>query len=115
HPRFAEFDLSGLRTLTVVSAPMPVERMRKAIAKLGPRVAHTYTLSESPVVTTMFPSADLAIAAADFPHRVQSCGREAMDFRVAVIGKDGEPVAAGEVGEVVVQSACNMSGYWQRP
>ena len=42
-------------------------------------------------------------------------GRQMDDVEVAILDDDGEPVADGEVGEVVVSSRYLALGYWREP
>jgi len=42
-------------------------------------------------------------------------GRFARDMDVLLIGDDGQPVARGEVGEIVVRSRYLANGYWRDP
>lgn len=45
----------------------------------------------------------------------RSCGRSAVGVEVNILDSDGAPVAAGDVGEVVVRGPNVMLGYWNKP
>src|SRR5262249_10859432 len=53
HPRFAEFNLSSLRTGIMAGSPCPIEVMREVVHKMGARdITIAYGLTEaSPVIT----------------------------------------------------------------
>jgi acyl-CoA synthetase (AMP-forming)/AMP-acid ligase II len=94
---------------------MPVPLLRQAIARYGNIFLQVYTLSESPVITTiMHPEEHLEIESALGP-RLASCGREIMTMEIKLIDDDGNEVADGEAGEIAVRSANNMAGYWRLP
>ena len=54
-------------------------------------------------------------AMADQPELLQSCGRPLAGVQVEICDGEGQPVARGETGEIVIRSNTNTSGYWQRP
>ena len=47
--------------------------------------------------------------------RAKSCGQPAPGVDLRIVDADGRPVAAGEVGEVVVRGPNVMAGYWNKP
>ena len=47
--------------------------------------------------------------------RPESCGRPSPIVEIKVIDGDGNPLPAGEKGELVVKSPANMRGYWRQP
>src|SRR5207244_5486319 len=59
HPRFAEFDLSSLRTGIMAGAPCPVELMRQVVTRLHmPEVAIGYGMTELSPIATFTPPDD---------------------------------------------------------
>lgn len=115
-PAFAGCDLSSLRNFVYASAPMPLERVRRLRQALGCRIAQTYTLSESAVVSTVLSAEDHDFEHPRFdPARLSSCGREALDVRLRIVDESGRDVADGEVGEIALSSPGNMLGYWNQP
>lgn len=111
HPRFGEFDTSSLKTVVYASAPIAPDTVERLHALLGPRLVQVYTLSESAVITTILRKEDHVPRSP----RLASCGREALDVRLRIVGEDGEDVPLGEVGELIVSSPGNMIGYWKQP
>ena len=45
-------------------------------------------------------------------NRLNSCGREHSGHEVCVINQQGDLVAPGEIGEVIIRSEVVMQGYW---
>jgi acyl-CoA synthetase (AMP-forming)/AMP-acid ligase II len=110
------YDCSSLRAFLYASAPMPVETLKAAIRRLGPIFVQVYTLSESPVITTILRKEDHVLDGPEpLVRRLASCGREALDVELHVVAESGEEVAPGEVGEIAVRTTCNMKEYWNLP
>lgn len=108
-------DTSSLRMFMYASAPMPVPLLRQAIARYGNIFFQVYTLSESPVITTMMRAHEHVERKTAVGHRFASCGREVVTMKVRVVDDDMQEVPDGEVGEIAVQTVNNMSGYWRLP
>jgi amino acid adenylation domain-containing protein len=51
----------------------------------------------------------------NIPEGVLPVGHFSRDMDVSLLGDDGQPVARGEVGEIVVKSRYVASGYWRDP
>lgn len=115
-PDFAAHDLSSLEDFVYASAPMPVERVRRLRRALPCRIAQTYTLSESAVVSTVLSAEDHDTDRPDFNEaRLASCGRPAAGVSLRIVDDAFADVAPGEVGEIALLSAGNMAGYWNQP
>jgi fatty-acyl-CoA synthase len=111
HPRFAEFDLTSLRTGIMAGAPCPVEIMKRADAEMHMReVAIAYGMTEtSPVLT--FTRADDSIE-----RRVTTVGRAIPHVEVKIVDPvTGATVPRGVPGEVCGRGFGVMLGYWENP
>ncbi|MYX45940.1 long-chain-fatty-acid--CoA ligase [Streptomyces sp. SID89] len=106
-PRWADADLSSLRTLTCGGAPVP-ERTLAAYRARGLALGQGYGMTEaSPGVLFLDRERIFAKAgSAGVPHFFT-------DVRVA--GPDGRDVAPGEPGEILVSGPHVMTGYWGLP
>jgi fatty-acyl-CoA synthase len=107
HPRWADTDLSSLRTIMCGGAPVP-EATIHTYLKRGLAFVQGYGMTEaSPGVLLLDRSQVLAKAgSAGVPHFFS-------DVRVARPDlTDAEP---GEKGEVLVSGPNVMPGYWERP
>lgn len=108
-------DVSSLRTFLYASAPMPVPLLRQAIKRFGNIFTQVYTLSEAPVVTTIFRPDEHVEKETLCGPRLAACGREVVTMEIRLLDEAGAPVTPGQTGEIAVRSANNMAGYWKRP
>jgi long-chain acyl-CoA synthetase len=73
----------------------------------GTPIAEGYGLTESSPLVSCNPLSDLA--------RPGSIGIPVPATDVALVDDDGEPVAQGQPGELIVRGPQVMQGYWNRP
>jgi fatty-acyl-CoA synthase len=106
-PGFRTRDLSALRTIGAAGAPLPLPTLRTWLDR-GVTMQQAYGMTEAAPGCTVLDSADAQ-------RKVGSAGKPLFFTDVRVLGPDGEPVAPGEVGEVVVQGPNVMAGYWDDP
>jgi long-chain acyl-CoA synthetase len=107
HPASANVDVSALRTCISGGAALPVEIIHGFERHFGCTVLEAYGLSEtSPAVSFCRP---------DRPRKPGSVGTPVRDVEVRLLDADGQEVATGEVGELVVRGPNVMKGYWDRP
>ena len=110
HPRFAEFDLSSLRTGIMAGAPCPVEVMRRVNEQMNMReVTIAYGMTETSPVSFQ--------SATDDPEdrRVSTVGRVHPHVEVKVVDLEGRVVPRGERGELCTRGYSVMLGYWDEP
>ena len=109
HPRFAEFDLSSLRTGIIAAAPCPEEIVRKIRNVMGCDIMVFYGLTEStaPVTATTFEDDDYI--------RSITVGRVLPGSEAKVINSHRENVPIGEVGELALRGPGITKGYYQMP
>ncbi|MFG2723422.1 AMP-binding protein [Streptomyces sp. NPDC048416] len=93
-------------TNTGAALPQPtIETLRAAFP--GVRVVRQFGQTECKRVTIMPPDQDR--------ERPDSVGLPLPGTRVLILGEDGEPVPAGESGEIVAAGPHVMPGYWRNP
>jgi acyl-CoA synthetase (AMP-forming)/AMP-acid ligase II len=103
-----------LKCIVYGGAPMYVSDLERALGLFGPRLFHLYGQGESPMtITGLAKRAHLQALAANDRAALASAGPARTGVEVRVVGDDGRPLAAGEIGEVVTRSDCVMSGYWR--
>lgn len=106
HPDFDRRDLTSLRKGYYGASAMPVEVLRELQRRL-PDVAfwNFYGQTEmAPLATILRPHEQLSKAG--------SAGRPAINVETRLVDPDGEPVAPGEVGEIVHRSPHAALGYY---
>lgn len=106
-PRWAEADLSSVRTMICGGAPVP-EALIATYQRRGLTFLQGYGLTESS------PSA-LFLRAHDSADKVGSAGTPCFFTDVKVVRADGTEVAPGEPGEILLQGPNVFAGYWNRP
>ena len=119
-PAFHDYDLSSLRVVTYGAAPMPVPVIRQAIGEFpGVRFINAFGQTETASTITMLPPEDHVLEGTPDEveiklRRLSSIGKPLDDVEVIIVDEDGQPVAQGEVGEIVARGARMMKGYWQQ-
>jgi acyl-CoA synthetase (AMP-forming)/AMP-acid ligase II len=108
-------DVSSLRMFLYASAPMPVPVLRQAIGRFGGIFLQVYTLSESPVITTVLAPSEHVEKETSAGPRLGSCGRPIITMEIRLLDDSGHDVAHGEVGQITVRSINNMAEYWNLP
>lgn len=99
-------DTSSLKVCASGGSAMPVEVMRAFEEKFNCKVLEGYGLSEtSPVASFNHP---------DKPNKPGSIGTPIRGVEMKLFGEDGQEVAEGEVGEIVIKGHNVMRGYWKR-
>jgi fatty-acyl-CoA synthase len=107
HPRFAEFDLSSLRTGIMAGSPCPIAVMRRVVAEMHmPELTICYGMTEtSPVSFQTQPDDSLE-------RRVGTVGRVHPHVQVKIIDGAGRVVPRGTPGELLTRGYSVMRGYW---
>ncbi len=107
HPRFAEFDLSSLRTGIMAGSPCPIEVMRRVVGEMHmAQITIAYGMTEtSPVSFQTVPDDPLE-------RRVDSVGRIHPHLEVKLVDERGQVVPRGAPGELCTRGYSVMLGYW---
>jgi long-chain acyl-CoA synthetase len=102
------------KTIVYGGAPMYAADIQRALRVMGPRFVQIYGQGESPMVGTALSRAHLADTAHPrHAERIASVGVAQTPVRLRVAGPGGEPLPAGEVGEVLIRGDSVMAGYWR--
>ncbi len=108
HPRFAEFDLSTLRTGIMAGSPCPIEVMK--------RVVRDMHLSEITIAYGMTETAPVSCqSSTDTPldKRVSTVGQVQPHLEVKIVDPaTGQTVPRGTPGELCTRGYSVMHGYW---
>ena len=107
HPDRESYDVSSLRLCGSGGSAMPVELLHGFDDAFGCKILEGYGLSEtSPVASFNH---------ADRERKPGSIGTPIRNVEMKVVDDDGQEVAQGEVGEILIRGYNVMKGYWQRP
>jgi long-chain acyl-CoA synthetase len=106
----------GLRTVVYAGGPMYLADIIEAVEQFGPIFVQIYGQGECPMSITALSRHDVA----DRSHprwreRLASVGRAQAVVEVMIGDTQGNPLPAGETGEIMVRGATVMPGYWQNP
>jgi fatty-acyl-CoA synthase len=111
HPRFAEFDLSTLRTGIMAGSPCPVEVMKRVLSQMHlSEITIAYGMTETSPVSCQ--------SATDTPlaQRVGTVGTVQPHLAVKMIDPEtGAVVPVGQTGELCTRGYSVMHGYWDDP
>ncbi len=108
HPRFAEFDLSSLRTGIMAGSPCPIEVMKRVVSDmhLG-EITIAYGMTETSPVSCQ--------SRTDTPldKRVSTVGQVQPHLEVRIADPEtGVTLARGQSGELCTRGYSVMQGYW---
>jgi fatty-acyl-CoA synthase len=108
HPRFAEFDLSSLRTGIMAGSPCPVEVMKKVQSLMHmPEVTICYGMTETSPVSTQ------SLLDDPIEKRVSTVGRVHPHVEIKIIDPDTDRIVEhGVPGELCTRGYSVMLGYW---
>jgi len=107
HPAFGDADLTSLALVYVGSSPLApglLQRLRDRVPRAD--VTNSYSLTESG-------SAFFSMPADEARKRVSSIGRPVPPTEVKVVDEAGDPVPAGEVGELLLRVPGRMRHYYR--
>lgn len=114
-PGIADMRFPHLKFLGYGAAPIAEPVLRQAMAVFGCHFAQGYGMTELAGSCCMLTEADHARALAGRPELLRSTGRPLPGVELCIAGPDGEDLAPGETGEILVRGPQMMSGYWNMP
>jgi long-chain acyl-CoA synthetase len=100
-------DTSSVRYAVCGAAPASVELLTKFETRYGIPIVEGYGLSEGSCASTVNPL--------DGPRKAGTVGIPLPGQTIRIADADGNPVAHGEAGEVLIQGPNVMRGYLNRP
>ena len=106
-PEFEKYDYSHLRWIMSGASPVPVSLI-EAYKDIGIEIHQVYGLTEACGPGTLISPDDAMV-------KIGSAGKAFFHTSVRVVDGDGNDVAPGVPGELLVQGAHVMKGYWNNP
>jgi long-chain acyl-CoA synthetase len=110
HPDRHQYDLSSLTDITAGGAPRPVshvERLRSEFPNAQPALGYGLTETNA---------AGCANYWGNYAAKPASTGRPQRPYiELAILGEGDRHLSTGEIGEIAIRSASNITGYWRNP
>ncbi len=111
-----KYDLSQFKRLIYAASPMPVELLKRAMKKFKCDFFQLYGQTETGPATTALRPEDHVLDGSEAQlARLASAGKPLVDYELRIVNHEGNDVAIGEVGEIIVRSEAMTSGYWNLP
>jgi long-chain acyl-CoA synthetase len=107
HPDFDRYDLSSFRAKFCTSAPFNATLKADILKRWPGKLIEYYGMTEG--------GGTCILVADEFPTKLHTVGRPAEGHDIRLIGEDGKPAAAGEIGEIVGHSGAIMTHYHKQP
>jgi fatty-acyl-CoA synthase len=111
HERFADYDLSSLRTGIMAGSPCPIEVMKRVSSEMGiTELGIAFGMTETSPVTTQVRRDDT------LENRCGTVGQVMPHTEIKVVEPGtGRTVPRGEPGEFLARGYAVMRGYWNDP
>jgi acyl-CoA synthetase (AMP-forming)/AMP-acid ligase II len=104
-------DISSLRMIVYAAAPMPIPVLKKGLKMLGPVFQHQFGQTEG-IGTTLLAHQHRPDGTDRDREILTSVGQVSPRVSVRIVDDNGEDLAVGEVGEILLTSPGVMKGYW---
>ena len=115
-PGIEKVDFSSLKYLMYGAAPMSLDKLKKAIAVIGPVMTGGYGQTEAPASISYLRPDEHFVAGKLAPdERLTSVGRPNPLIRVELMDEHNRILAKGETGEICVRGDLVMKGYYKQP
>ena len=102
-----EVDTSSVETIAYAAAPMSPALLRRALARFGPVFVNGWGMTEGN--GTSLPKHRHSL---DRPELLASIGQPPAPADIRIVDDEGRDCGPGETGELWLQSASVMTGYW---
>jgi acyl-CoA synthetase (AMP-forming)/AMP-acid ligase II len=108
-PRVRDVDYRRIRYILYGAAPMPLALLRECMEIFGCGFVQMYGMTETSGTIVALPPEDHDPNGGP---RMRSAGKALAGVEIMIVDERGNPLPAGQVGEIVTRSAANMKGYW---
>ncbi len=111
-PYLEKADLSSLRRIFYGTAPMPLDKLQKALRIFGPIMRQNYGLTESvQPLACLTPEQHLADETGKDSQPLSSTGKRALGTEIRIVDEQDRDLPTGEIGEILLRSPHISIGY----
>lgn len=107
--------LARLKLIMYTAAPMSLPLLRKLMSVYRGDLVQFLGQTEDLPQTVLTPEDHRSALAGIAPGRLESVGRASAGVDLMIFDGTGDPVAQGEIGEIVTRAGTAMSEYWNLP
>ena len=112
HPAAADTDFSSIRLTLYAGSPISLGLIRRAIALMPGQFMQFYGSTEAGGATMLLRPGEHDL---DDEQKLQSCGRPLPLIELRIVDAQGDDVAEGERGELLIRQPSITKGYWRQP
>jgi acyl-CoA synthetase (AMP-forming)/AMP-acid ligase II len=106
------FDLSSLRRVFYGTAPMPPDKLKKAMSLMGPIFRQNYGLTEAvQPLASLTPQQHVEALQDPSGALLSAAGKRAIGVEIKIVDEQDLDLPKGEVGEILVRSPHMSPGY----
>ncbi len=122
YPDFGKYDLSSIRVVTYGAAACPYEVLKQTIERFpGRALINAFGGTETSSTIASLRAEDQVITGKETEQErekklkrlASSIGLPVGDVEIQIRSENGQPLPAGQLGEVVARGARIMKGYWR--
>jgi len=115
-PGIKSLDFSSLKYLLYGTAPMSVEKLKKALEVFGPIMTGGYGQTECfASISLLRPESHFSGSGFASDTRLSSVGRPGVFITVEIMDDNNQPLPVGSYGEICVRGDLVMKGYYKEP
>lgn len=116
HPHIDGYNLSSLQRIFYGTAPMPTEKLKKALSVFGPIFRQNYGLTEAvQPLASLTPEEHTVDGNGKTALRLASAGRRAIGVEMRIVDETDQDLAPEEIGEILLRGPHVSPGYLHLP
>ncbi|MBT4519262.1 MAG: long-chain fatty acid--CoA ligase [Halieaceae bacterium] len=115
YPAFRAEDLASVHTIGYGASSMPETLLRRVLDTTLAGMSQSYGMTELSGSIAFLSANDHRLALSHKPKLLKSVGRPLDHIQIKIVDADGAICPPGEPGEILVEAAQCMLGYWEQP
>jgi long-chain acyl-CoA synthetase len=113
HPDVQNCDFSSIEQWFTSAAPISENLLKEGAKYLGKKFIQLYGTTETALLGTVMRQEEVSLDGS-LAKRLTSIGRACLGYETKVIDEEGNPVAAGGIGELAIRGGGVAKAYWNR-